>query len=198
MATHTERRGFLGQASRFVVVGVIGALIDSGVYALALHLDVWVHAARTLSFVCGTTAAYALNRRWAFRVSGGARQATGYAVLYGVMFFVILGANALALAVRRLAGSNPSPADFDLTRVPEHLAVAFEVRGVPETSAGTPPAQRAGTRLGGPGGRVLDRDRDLVARPLPRPTSSDPRAGLNSPRATVKIGHEVEKTRRRQ
>ena len=99
MATHTECRGFLGQASRFVVVGVIGALIDSGVYALALHLDVWVHAARALSFVCGTTAAYALNRRWAFRVSGGARQATGYAVLYGVMFFVILGANALALAV---------------------------------------------------------------------------------------------------
>lgn len=29
----------------------------------------------------------------------GYNQATGYAVLYGVMFFVILGANALALAV---------------------------------------------------------------------------------------------------
>ena len=99
MATHTERRGFLGQASRFVIVGAVAALIDSGVYTVALHLDVWVHAARALSFVCGTAAAYALNRRWAFRVSGGARRVTSYAALYGVMFFVILGVNALALAV---------------------------------------------------------------------------------------------------
>lgn len=99
MATSTERRGFLGQASRFVAVGIIGALIDSGVYALGLHLDVWVHAARAISFVCGTAAAYALNRRWAFRASGGARRAASYAALYGVMFFVILGANALALAL---------------------------------------------------------------------------------------------------
>lgn len=95
----TERRGFLGQASRFVAVGVVGALVDSGVYALALHLGVWLHAARALSFACGTTTAYVLNRRWAFRVSGGARRATSYAVLYGTMFFVILGVNALALAV---------------------------------------------------------------------------------------------------
>lgn len=100
MATHVEcRREFIGQAGRFVAVGIVGALIDSGVYALALQLDVWVHAARALSFVCGTTTAYTLNRRWAFRVSGGARRASGYAALYGVMFFVILGANALALAV---------------------------------------------------------------------------------------------------
>lgn len=98
MATE-ERRGFIGQASRFVAVGIVGALIDSGVYALALYLGVWVHAARALSFACGTTAAYVLNRRWAFRVTGGARRATGYAVLYGVMFFVILGVNALALAL---------------------------------------------------------------------------------------------------
>lgn len=98
MATQARSGGVLGQAGRFVV-GAIGALIDSGVYALALHLDVWVHAARALSFVCGTTAAYALNRRWAFRVSGGTRRATSYAALYSVMFFVILGANALALAV---------------------------------------------------------------------------------------------------
>lgn len=104
MVTEAEsRRDFVGQATRFVAVGIIGALIDSGVYALALHLDVWVHAARALSFASGTAAAYALNRRWAFRVSGGSRRASSYAALYGVMFFVILGANALALAVLPVA-----------------------------------------------------------------------------------------------
>lgn len=99
MTVRSEGRGVAGQAGRFVAVGILGALVDSGVYALALHLGLWVHAARALSFVCGTTVAYVLNRRWAFRVSGGARRATGYAVLYGTMFFVILGVNALALAL---------------------------------------------------------------------------------------------------
>ena len=52
-----------------------------------------------LGFVAGTTTAYVLNRRWAFQAEGGARQATGFALLSGTTFFVILGVNALALAV---------------------------------------------------------------------------------------------------
>jgi putative flippase GtrA len=58
-----------------------------------------VHAARALSFGCGTTTAYALNRRWAFKVAGGSRRAVGFSLLYGTTFFVILGVNALALAL---------------------------------------------------------------------------------------------------
>lgn len=80
-----------------MVVGLFSAGVDFGVYTAALHLGVWVHAARALSFLCGTSTAYALNRRWAFRVDGGARRALGFAVLYGTTFFVILGVNALAL-----------------------------------------------------------------------------------------------------
>ena len=93
------RGDLLGQAVRFTVVGALSAVVDLGVYTLALHLGLWVHAARALSFVCGTTTAYALNRRWAFGVEGGRRRALGFALLYGTTFFVLLGVNALARAV---------------------------------------------------------------------------------------------------
>jgi putative flippase GtrA len=89
----------MGQLVRFVVVGIFSAAVDLTVYTLALHLGLWVHAARALSFICGTSTAYALNRRWAFRVEGGRRRAVGFTLLYGTTFFVILGVNALALAL---------------------------------------------------------------------------------------------------
>jgi putative flippase GtrA len=94
-----SRRGLPQQAVRFVTVGAVGAVVDLSAYLLALHFGLWVLAARTLSFVCGTTTAYALNRRWTFGAEGGARQATGFALLYGTTFFVIVGVNAAALAV---------------------------------------------------------------------------------------------------
>jgi putative flippase GtrA len=100
VTTEESRSGDLvGQLVRFAVVGVFSAAVDLSVYTLALHLGLWVHAARALSFVCGTTTAYALNRRWAFRVEGGRSRALGFTLLYGTTFFVILGVNALALAV---------------------------------------------------------------------------------------------------
>ena len=91
------RKEVLGQLLRFVVVGGFSAIVDLGVYTLALHLGAPTYVARAISFVCGTATAYALNRRWAFKVEGGARRATGFAILYGTTFFLILGANALAL-----------------------------------------------------------------------------------------------------
>jgi putative flippase GtrA len=93
------RRGLLDQLLRFAAVGLLGAVVDLSVYTLGLHLGLWTTAARALSFIAGTTTAYALNRRWAFQVEGGARRATGFALLYGTTFFVILGVNELALAV---------------------------------------------------------------------------------------------------
>ena len=93
------RRGLLDQLLRFVAVGLLGAVVDLSVYTLALHVDVQTTVARALSFIAGTTTAYVLNRRWAFQVEGSAKRATGFAILYGTTFFVILGVNALALAV---------------------------------------------------------------------------------------------------
>lgn len=92
-------RTLCGQAARFVVVGLVAAMVDLGVYQLGLHLGLWVHLARAVSFVCGTTTAYVLNRRWSFQTSGGLRQSTHFALLYGTTFFLILGINALALTM---------------------------------------------------------------------------------------------------
>ena len=95
----SARSGVLGQAARFAAVGVLGAVVDLGTYSLALHLGLGTTASRALSFCAGTATAYALNRRWAFRVEGGRRRAAGFAVLYATTFVVILATNALALAV---------------------------------------------------------------------------------------------------
>jgi len=100
VTTGEDRQGDLcGQLVRFVVVGLFSAVVDLAVYTLALHLGLWVHAARALSFICGTSTAYALNRRWAFRVEGGRGRALRFTLLYSTTFFVILGVNALALAL---------------------------------------------------------------------------------------------------
>lgn len=94
-----RRSGLVDQLMRFVAVGLLGAIVDLSVYTVALHLGLWTTAARALSFICGTATAYVLNRRWAFQVEASAKRATGFAVLYGTTFFVILGVNALALAL---------------------------------------------------------------------------------------------------
>jgi putative flippase GtrA len=100
MTTDENRSSDLvGQLVRFAVVGVFSAAVDLSVYTLALHLGVWVTAARALSFVCGTSTAYALNRRWAFKVAGGRSRALGFTLLYATTFFVILAVNAGALAL---------------------------------------------------------------------------------------------------
>jgi putative flippase GtrA len=105
MATATEadvpKLGLVSQLVRFVLVGGFCALVDFGVYQLLLHLGLWVHLAKALSFIAGTTTAYFLNRRFTFAAArrGGASQAGGFALLYTVTFFVNVGTNALLLAV---------------------------------------------------------------------------------------------------
>ena len=95
-----ERRlGLAGQLARFVVVGALCAVVDSGCYWALLHFGVWVHLAKALSFVAGTTVAFFLNRRFTFNAGGGAAQAGGFALLYTVTFFVNVGTNALMLQV---------------------------------------------------------------------------------------------------
>lgn len=93
--------GLLAQLGRFVVIGGFCALIDSGTYWLLLHAGFWATAAKALSFIAGTTAAFFLNRKFTFaggRVDG-ASQAGAFALLYTVTFFVNVGTNALMLAV---------------------------------------------------------------------------------------------------
>ncbi len=91
--------GLVGQLTRFVAVGVLSALVDFGIYHALLGLGVWVHGAKAVSFICGTTTAYLLNRRFTFSVAGGRARLAGFMLLYGTTFALNIGMNALMLAV---------------------------------------------------------------------------------------------------
>jgi putative flippase GtrA len=99
-ATGSAPQGVLVQLARFVAVGAVSALVDFGVYQFLLHLGLWVHAAKAISFILGTTTAYLLNRRFTFTaVSGGRGRFAGFVALYTTTFAINVGVNALALAV---------------------------------------------------------------------------------------------------
>jgi putative flippase GtrA len=92
--------GLIAQLTRFVAVGAVAALVDFGVYQLLLHLGVWVHASKAISFILGTTTAYVLNRRFTFTAAPGGRgRFAGFVALYATTFAINVGVNALALAL---------------------------------------------------------------------------------------------------
>ncbi|HWM05873.1 MAG TPA: GtrA family protein [Actinophytocola sp.] len=95
------RIGLVNQLGRFVLIGGFCALVDFGVYQGLLALGWWVHLAKALSFIAGTTTAYFLNRRFTFAAgrTDGAGQVGGFAALYTVTFFVNVGTNALLLTL---------------------------------------------------------------------------------------------------
>ncbi|WP_425546433.1 GtrA family protein [Amycolatopsis minnesotensis] len=103
VVTPEERQspGLVGQLIRFVLIGGFCALVDSGIYWLLLQTGLWVHFAKAISFIAGTTTAYFLNKRFTFSggVKGGMAQVGGFVLLYTVTFFVNVGVNALMLAV---------------------------------------------------------------------------------------------------
>lgn len=92
--------GLFAQLSRFAAIGVVSALVDFGVYLGLLELGTWVHLAKAISFILGTTTAYLLNRRFTFAASeGGKARFAGFVVLYGTTFAINVGMNALMLTV---------------------------------------------------------------------------------------------------
>jgi putative flippase GtrA len=87
----------VNQLVRFVLIGGFSALVDYGTYQLLLSLGTWVHLAKGLSFIAGTTTAYLLNRRWTFRAPGSKGRFAAFILLYATTFCVNVGMNALAL-----------------------------------------------------------------------------------------------------
>lgn len=98
-ADSPPRLGLAAQLTRFVAVGVLSALVDFGIYHGLLALGLFPSAAKAISFVCGTTTAYLLNRRFTFRSTGGRARIAGFVLLYGTTFVINVGTNALMLAV---------------------------------------------------------------------------------------------------
>lgn len=94
------RLGLVAQLSRFVAVGAVSAVVDFGFYHALLALGMWVHGAKAIGFILGTTTAYLLNRRFTFtQTQGGKARFAGFVLLYGTTFALNVGTNALMLAV---------------------------------------------------------------------------------------------------
>ncbi len=88
------------QLTRFVLVGAVAFVVDLSCYQTLLALGLWVHLAKAISFILGTTTAYLLNRRFTFTASSGGRaRFAGFVLLYGTTFVINIGMNALMLAV---------------------------------------------------------------------------------------------------
>lgn len=87
----TERLGLRSQLVRFVIAGVISAIVDFGILWLLMHFGLGHTPAKALSFVAGTTTAYLINRRWTFGAAGSAKTFVGVLVLYGSTFVVQVG-----------------------------------------------------------------------------------------------------------
>lgn len=87
------------QLTRFVLVGGFAALVDYGSYQLLLAVGLWVHLAKALGFIAGTTTAYLVNCRWTFQGQGGRAQLASVMALYGITFAVQVGMNAVLLAL---------------------------------------------------------------------------------------------------
>ena len=92
--------GLVAQLSRFIAIGVLSAMVDFGSYQGLLALGTYVHVAKAISFILGTTTAYLLNRRFTFQVEGrGRARLAGFVLLYATTFALTVGVNALMLAV---------------------------------------------------------------------------------------------------
>ena len=87
------------QLTRFILVGAVAFVVDLSSYQTLLVLGLWVHLAKALAFVAGTTTAYLINRRWTFHGRGGRAEYASIMTLYGITFVVQVGMNAVILAL---------------------------------------------------------------------------------------------------
>jgi putative flippase GtrA len=92
------------QLFRFVLTGGLSAIVDFGILVLLMHLGLGHTPAKAISFICGTTTAYLINRRWTFRAGPSARRFVGVVILYAATFFVQVGLFALLFSVLTARG----------------------------------------------------------------------------------------------
>jgi putative flippase GtrA len=87
------RLGLVAQLTRFVLVGGGAAVVDYSSYQALLALGLWVHLAKALAFILGTTTAYLINRRWTFQAAHSHARLIAVCVLYALTFAVQVGIN---------------------------------------------------------------------------------------------------------
>src|SRR5688500_17053776 len=62
------------QLIRFVITGVLSAVVDFGLLLILMQLGLGNTWAKSASFVAGTTTAYLINRRWTFKAPPSKRR----------------------------------------------------------------------------------------------------------------------------
>ncbi|MFF0541595.1 GtrA family protein [Nocardia thailandica] len=83
------------QIVRFTLTGGFSAIVDYGIYSLLLYaVGLPVSVAKAISFVCGTTTAYLINRRWTFKAEPSRARFLAVIALYALTFAVQVGINA--------------------------------------------------------------------------------------------------------
>ena len=80
------------QILRFVISGVISGILDFGLTTiLQFGFGLPPVVSKAVGFICGTTCAYIINRRWTFRASPSTARFIAVALLYCCTFFVNVG-----------------------------------------------------------------------------------------------------------
>lgn len=92
------------QLARFVVTGGLSAIVDFGLLTLLMAAGLGHTSAKALSFVAGTTTAYAINRRWTFRAEASKRRFAAIVLLYAATFAVQVGLFSLCFTALTRAG----------------------------------------------------------------------------------------------
>ncbi|GAA1074872.1 GtrA family protein [Tsukamurella spumae] len=91
-AADREHLDLKTQLVRFIVTGGFSAIVDFGLtLLLGKFLGLDEALAKTIGFICGTTTAYLLNRRWTFKAEPSTKRLIAVWVLYIAMYGVQLG-----------------------------------------------------------------------------------------------------------
>lgn len=88
-----------GELIKFFIVGLFVLAVDASTYSLFL-LRFSPSLSKGLAFICGTTAAYLLNKSWTFGKKGySTHEAAKFILLYAAALGVNVGVNAAGLYV---------------------------------------------------------------------------------------------------
>lgn len=86
-----ERLPLRTQLVRFVITGVLSAIVDFGLLVIGMKLGLDHTPAKALSFIAGTATAYLINRRWTFQSDGSKRRFAAVVALYALTFALQVG-----------------------------------------------------------------------------------------------------------
>lgn len=88
------------QILRFVMSGVLAAVVDFGLMWILLNLvDFTSFWAKTFGWIAGTITAYMINRRWTFQAEASVRRLVAVAALYIITFITQVGIFEVLLPV---------------------------------------------------------------------------------------------------